>query len=115
MMKTILWLLCLGYTLTVGAAIAGAVEIQAAPVEQDGAAAIAAKKQSANIGPRDPEKEKAHGVGVDVFLSKKLAVCSSVSLLAPEPYLQTVQTGTGEGVGLNPSQLGGAVGLKVIF
>jgi hypothetical protein len=114
-MKRTIWLLCLGYTLTAGAGMAGALEIQTACGEQDNATPAATKKQSANIGQQDPDKDKSYGVGLDVFLNRNVAVCSSVSLLASDPYPQAGQTGTSWGLGLSPAQLGGTVGFKVLF
>jgi len=102
-------------SLTIGAGIASAVEIQTGPVDQNAPSTSAGEKQSATIGPRDPEKEKPQGVGVDFLLSKNLAVSSSVSLLSPEPYLQTGQVVNSGGLGFSTSQVGGAVGLKIFF
>jgi hypothetical protein len=112
MIKRTIWLLCLSFTLAAGAGTASAVEIQAAPVEQDNLTGAAAQNQSANIGPREPE-QKAHGVGMDVFLNKSVAMCSSVLLLPSEPFQQPGQAGVG--IRLNPSQLAGIVGFKVLF
>lgn len=99
------------WSFTIGTGIASGVEIQTAPVEQNTLSAVAETKQSATIGPRDPEKEKPHGIGVDVFLSKNVAMTSSVSLLPAAP---SVLPGS-SGQGLNAAQLGGTVGLKMIF
>ena len=98
-----------------GGGAMAAMEVTTAPGDHDSAPVEATTKRSANIGPRDPEKEKAHGIGVDVFLNKNLAVSSSLALLPSDPYQQSGQGGLNEVLGLNTSQLGGAVGLKVRF
>jgi|GEM_PF-3344398 len=114
-MKSKLLLLSIFCNLTIGAGIANAVNIETAPIEQNSISSSAGDKQSTTIGPRDPEKDKSHGVGVNVFMSKNLAVSSSVSVFAPEPNLQTGQIGNSGGLGLNASQVGGTVGLKMFF
>lgn len=111
-MKSKIWILCVFCSLTIGAGIARAVDVQTAPVEQNTPSSSEENKQSVTIGPRDPEKVKPHGVGVNVFLNKNLAVNGSISLLPPEQYLQSGNNGD---LGLNPSQLGGAVAFRVLF
>lgn len=114
-MRKTVWILCVVVTISLSGGLAwGAVAVKAAPMDQDGAVE-AVTKQSANVGPRDPEKEKAHGVDIDLFLNKNLAVSSRVSLLPSDSYLPPGQSGATDGLGLNTSQLGGAVGLKVRF
>ena len=114
MMKYAAWLFCLCSILAVEVGTARALEIEATTVEQDSPATAATKKQSANIGPREPEP-KTHGVGMDVILTKNLAICSSVLLPPSEHYLQSGQTGTSAGISLDPSKLSGIVGFKVQF
>lgn len=115
MMKYTIRLFCLCSILAVGVSTARAVEIKAVPVEQDSSTAAATKKQSASIGPREPEA-KTHGLGMDVFLEKNISIRSGILLpRAEESYSQTGQTGTSGGINLNPSKLVGIVGLKVQF
>ena len=104
--------LSLFYSLTIGAGLAKAVDIETVPIEQNNLSSHAGEKQSATIGRRDPEKEKPHGVGVNVFLSKNVAVSSSVSVAAPEPNMQTVNSG---GLGFNVCQVGGGCGAQDVF
>lgn len=113
-MKSKLLLLSLFCSLTIGAGIANAVNIETAPIEQNSISS-SGNKLSTTIGPRDPEKDKSRGVGVDFFLNKKLAVSSSVSVLTPAPNLQTGQIVNSGGLGLNASQVGGTVGIKMFF
>lgn len=114
-MKSKLLLLLVFYSLTIGAGIARAVDIQTAPVDRNSTSSLAGDKQSVSIGPRDPEKEKPRGVGVNVFVNKNVSVNSSVAVLSPEPYVQPGQIGNDRGFGLSTSQIGGTVGLKVFF
>lgn len=114
-MKSKIWILCVFCSLTIGAGIARAVDVQTAPVEQNTPSSSEENKQSTTIGPRDTEKEKPHGVGVNIFLNKNLAVTSSVSLLPPEQSLQSGQVANNGGLGLNAAQVGGAVGFKMLF
>ncbi len=113
-MKRTLSVLCLISGITAVAGVAGAVDVQPAPVEQRSIAATEGEKQSPNVGRRDLEKEKEHGVGMNLFVAKNLAVNSSVSLLPSEQSLQTGQPVAG-GLGVGGAQLSGAVGLKLFF
>ena len=116
MTKKGILLLFLYCSLTTGAGIARAVDIQTGPLEQIGPSTSAGEKESAaTIGPRSPEKEKPQGVGVNFIVNKNLAITSSASLLSPEPYLQTGQAVNSGGLGFSTSQVGGAVGLKIFF
>ena len=114
-MKNNILFLLLFYSLTIGAGIAGAVDIQTAPADRNSPSPPTGDKQSVSIGPRDTEKEKPHGMAVNVFVNKNVAVNSSVSVLSPEPSVQPGQNGNSRGFGLSASQLGGTVGLKVFF
>ena len=114
-MKNTVSLFCLCVMLAAGVSAARAVEVQAVTVEQDNPTTAVTKKQSANIGPREPEA-KTHGAGMDVFLNKNVSIRSGVMLPpSEESYSQTGQTGTGGGISLDPSKLVGIVGLKVRF
>ena len=114
MTEKVLLLLFLYCSLTTGAGIARAVDVQTGPVEQIGPS-ILGEKQSVTIGPRSPEKEKPQGVEVNFLVNRNLAITSSASLLSPEPYTQTGQAINSGNLGFSTSQVGGAVGLKIFF
>ncbi len=113
----LLALLLLFCFLVWNADIAMAADIRTTPIVQSGTSAPADESKPANVGPHDPYKEKSPGVGVNVFLNKNMAVSGSVSLLSPEPSALSGQpdsAGAG-GLGLRPSQVGGAVAFKMFF
>ncbi len=113
----LLALLILFCFLVWNADIAMAADIQTAPLVQSVTSSPSDAIKPSNVGPRDPNKEKSHGVGVNVFLNKNMAVSGSVSLLAPEPSALSGQpdpAGVG-GFGLRPSQVGGTVAFKMFF
>lgn len=107
--------LLLAGMLTCGAGVARALDIQSAPVAQAIPSPAAAEKQSPNIGPHDPEKEKPLGVGVNFFLTKNMAVTSSLSLPSPDAAGQSGLTGSGGGSVLSASRVGGTVGFRMLF
>ncbi len=113
-MKSKIWLLLAFCSLTVNVGIARAVDIRTAPVEQNSVSSSEENKQSVTIGPRDPEKDKARGVGVNIFLKKNVALTSSVSLLPPVQSMQPQGANSGD-LSLNAAQVGGAVGFKMLF
>ncbi len=118
MNSTILLLLLLVCFLVWNTDIAMAADIQTTPIVQSLHPSARDDQKPANVGPRDLAKERSHGVGVNVFLNKKVAVSGSVSVFSPEPSVlsgQPEQTGiTGE-QGLLPSHVGGAVAFKLFF
>ena len=114
MTKRTAWLLSMLMGTMVGTTCARAADIQAAPVEKSTPAPAAGDKTS-SIGPHDPEQERPLGVGVDVFVTKNLAVSSSLSLLPMELPLAAGQPGTVGGLGLSTARVGGSIGLKVLF
>ncbi len=118
MNSTILLLLLLICFLVWNADIAMAADIQTTPITQSATPSARDGQKPANVGPHDPDKGKSHGVGVNVFLNKNVAVSGSVSLFSPEPSMlsgQPDQPGTAGGQGSLPSHLGGAVAFKLFF
>ena len=115
MVKKTTWLLGMVLGIVVGANSAQAAEIQASPVELGSPAPAAGDKMTSNIGHHAPEQEKSYGLGVDVFVTKNLALSSSFTMLAMEPPLAAGQNGDVGGLGFSPSRMGGSIGLKVLF
>lgn len=111
-MKSKILVLLVFCSLAAHAGIARAVDVRPVPVEQNIPSPSEETKQSTSIGPRDPEKDKAHGVGVNIFLNKNVAVTSSVSLLPPT---QSMVPWQGADLSFNAAQVGGAVGFKMLF
>ncbi len=98
--------------------IAMAADIQTTSIAQFPPTSARNDQKSSNVGPHDPDRQKSHGVGVNVFLNKKMAVTGSVSVLGSEQSVltgQSDQTGMGGGLGLRASQVGGAIGFKLFF
>ncbi len=115
MNSTILLALLLLFCFLVwNADIAMAADIQTAPIVQSATSSTNNDNKPANVGPRDPDKGKSHGVGVNVFLNRNVAVTGSVSLLSAEPSVLLGQPDPA-GLGLRPSQVGGTVAFKLFF
>jgi hypothetical protein len=93
----------------------GAVDIQAAPVDQTKPSSPEKDKQNYNIGPREPQKEKPLGVWVDFFQSKKMSVGCGLSLQPKESLLHSGQSGTSAGLSLGADTVRGCVGFKYSF
>ncbi len=113
-MKSTIFLLIIFCCLAMDAYTAGAADVQTFPVENNMPSLSEGIKQAAPIGPRDIEKEKGHGVGVDIFLNEYLAVTNSISLL-PSEQSQLWQKGNNGVLDLNSSKVGGTVGIKMLF
>ncbi len=114
-MKSKIWVFLIFCSLAAHVGIARAVDVRPTPVEQNIPSPSEEAKQSTSIGPRDPEKDKAHGVGVNIFLNKNVAVTSSVSLLPPTQSMQPWQGANSGDLSFNAAQVGGAVGFKMLF
>ncbi len=113
----VLLVLLLACFLVWNAGIAMAADIQTTAIQSASPSARDGQKP-ANVGPHDPDKGKSHGVGVNVFLNKNVAVSGSVSLFSPEPSIMSGQpepAGIAGGQGSLPSHLGGAVAFKLFF
>lgn len=119
MNSTILFLLLLLFCFLIwNADIAMAADIQTTPIVRSTSPSAEDDQKPANVGPHDPDKGKPHGMGVNVFLSRNVAVNGSVSLLSPEPSVlsgQPFPTGTAGGMGSLPSHVGGTVAFKLFF
>ncbi len=113
-MKSTIFLLIISCSLAMDAGTAGAADVQTFPVEQNIPSLSEGIKQT-TIGPRDTEKEKGHGVGVDIFLNEYLAVTNSISLLPSEQSQLPWQKGNNGVLDLNSSKVGGTVGIKMLF
>ena len=110
-MKTV-WILALAGILAGGANAARAVEIRTAPLDRT-AAAPPGETKPVTVGPREPAKER--GVKVNLFLSRNVAVSSSISLLSAEEFHQPGAVDAGSDLSLRAAQVGGTIGLKVFF
>jgi len=95
--------------------IAGAVDIQAAPIEQDKLSSPERDKQNYNIGPKEPQKEKSHGVWLNFYQNKKMSIGCGVSLLPQESLSHSGQSGNSDGLGLGAEKVQGCVGFKYSF
>ncbi len=95
--------------------IAGAVDIQAAPVEQNKPSSPEMDKQNFNIGQRDSQKEKPHGVWLNFYENKKLSIGCGITLLPRESLLHGSQSGNSGGPGLDTGKVQGCLGLKYSF
>ncbi len=114
MNSTILLALLLLFCFLVwNADVAMAADIQTAPIVNSATPSANNDNKPTNVGPHDPAKEKSHGVGVNVFMNKNMAVSGSVSLLSPEPSALSGQADPG--LLLRPSQVGGTVAFKLFF
>jgi len=114
-LKSTIFLLIISFSLAIDAGIGVASDIQTFPLGQNTPSPSDGMKPSSTIGPRDPEKEKGHGVGVDLFLNDYLAVTSSLSLFPSEQTQLPWQNGNNGALDLNSSKLGGTVGIKMLF
>ena len=93
----------------------GAVDIQAAPIDQDKPSSPEKDKQNYNIGPREPQKEKPLGVWLNFYQSKKMSIGCGLSLQPQESLLHSGQSGTSVGLGLDAEKVKGCVGFKYSF
>ena len=114
-MKSTIIFLIISCSLAIDASTSGASDVKAFPVEQNAPSLSDRMKPSDAIGPRDPEKEKGHGLGVDLFLNDYLAVTSSLSLFPAEQSQLPWQNGNSGALDLNSSKVGGTVGIKMLF
>jgi hypothetical protein len=104
----VLFLLC---WLVSGPHIAGAVDIQAAPIEQNKPSSPEMDKQNFNVGPRESQKEKPHGVWLNFYENKKMSIGCGISLLPKESLLHDGQGG----MGLGAEKVQGRLGIKYSF
>ncbi len=111
-MKSIIFFLIMSCSFAINA---GAADVQTFPAGQNIPSLSEGTKQTATIGPRDTEKEKGHGVGMDIFLNEYLAITNSISLLPSEQSQLPWQKGNNGGLDLNSSKIGGTFGLKMLF
>lgn len=114
-MKTIIGLLLIFYSLTIGVGLAESVDLKTAPMEENIPSLPVKNKQNFNIGQRDTEKEKPQGVWVDLYLQKNIAVGCGLNINFYEPDLQNRQNRNSGKSGLGATLLGGSVGLKFLF
>lgn len=98
-----------------GPEVAGAVDIQAAPVVKDKPSSPEIEKQNFNVGPRDSQKEKSPGVWLNFFKTKEMSVGCGVSLLPRESLLPNAQRGNNGVSGLSADKVQGCVGFKYSF
>lgn len=91
--------------------VAVAVDIQAAPIEQNKPSSPEMDKQNFNVGPRDSLKEKPHGVWLNFYEHKKMSIGCGISLLPQESLLHGGQGG----MGLGAEKVQGCLGIKYTF
>lgn len=93
----------------------GAVDVQAAPNDQDKSSSPEKDKQNYNIGQRKPQNEKPVGVWLDFYRDKKMSVGCGLSLQPQESLMHNGQRGTSVGLGLGAEKVQGCVGFKYSF
>jgi len=93
----------------------GAVDIQAAPIDQGKPSSPEKDKQQYSIGPRERQKENPLGVWINLFQSKKMSFGCGLSLQHQESFLQSGQRGADVGLGQIAEKVRGCVGFKYSF
>ncbi|HET6419833.1 MAG TPA: hypothetical protein VFG19_06745 [Geobacteraceae bacterium] len=95
--------------------IAGAADMQTSPIEQNKPSPTAMDKQNFNVGQRDSQKEKPHGVWLDFYENKKISIGCGITLLPQESLLRGGQGGNSGGPGFDAGKVQGCLGFKYSF
>jgi hypothetical protein len=114
-MKRILALFLVVCGVIAAPAAAGAVDIEATPMEQNTPAAPEKEKQDLTIGPRDLQKEKPRGVWVNFLVGEKASVGCGLSIYSRDSDVQSRQRWNSGIYDTGGTQVEGCVGFKYQF